>query len=85
MALFKVNTGMRDKEVCFLEVGVGSARTGIGHQRVHHSGRPGEERRRALGGVESSGGSVIDGVRRAHAEYMFRLGGHPIPAMGNSA
>ena len=85
MALFKVNTGTRDKEVCFLrwewEVRVPELDTSvfiIPADRVKN----GEERLVVLNRVARS---VIDGVRGEHADYVFTLRGHPIQAMGNSA
>ena len=85
MALFKVNTGTRDKEVCRLrwdwEVRVPELDTSvfvIPGARVKN----GEERLVVLNRFASS---VIAGVRGQHPEYVFTFRGKPIDAMGNSA
>jgi len=85
MALFKVNTGTRDKEVCLLrwewEVRVPELDTSvfiIPAARVKN----GEERLVVLNRVARS---VIDSVRGEHADYVFALRGRAIQAMGNSA
>lgn len=85
MALFKVNTGTRDKEVCNLkwewEVKVPELDTSvfiIPGDRVKN----GEERLVVLNRVAKS---VIEGVRGEHAEYVFTFHGHPITMMNNSA
>ena len=85
MALFKVNTGLRDKEVCYLkwewEVPVPELNTSvfiIPSQRVKN----GEERLVILNRVAYS---VIESVRGEHPEYVFTLRRSPITMMGNSA
>ena len=85
MALFKVNTGTRDKEVCHLrwewEVPVPELDTSvfiIPSQRVKN----GEERLVVLNRVAKS---VIDSVRGEHAEYVFTYHGHSLTMMNNSA
>ena len=85
MALFKVNTGLRDKEVCYLkwawEVAVPELNTSvfiIPGQRVKN----GEERLVVLNRVAKS---VIDSVRGEHNEYVFTLRGKPLTMMGNTA
>jgi integrase len=85
MALFKVNTGLRDKEVCYLkwdwEVAVPELNTSgfiIPGKRVKN----GEERLVVLNRVAKS---VIDSVRGEHAAYVFTLRGRPLTMMGNSA
>ena len=85
MALFKVNTGTRDKEVCYLrwewEVPVPELDTSvfiIPGKRVKN----GEERLVVLNRVAKS---VIESVRGEHPDYVFTLRGHPITMMGNSA
>ena len=85
MALFKVNTGTRDKEVCYLrwewEVPVPEMDTSvfiIPGQRVKN----GEERLVVLNRVAKS---MIESVRGEHAVCVFTLHGHPITMMGNSA
>ena len=85
MALFKVNTGTRDKEVCNLrwewEVPVPELETAvfiIPSQRVKN----GEERLVVLNRVAKS---VIDSVRGEHREYVFTYHGHSLTMMNNSA
>ena len=84
MALFKVNTGTREKEVCYLrwewEVPVAELGTSvfiIPEDRVKN----GEERLLVLNRVARS---VIEEVRGEHSEYVFTWRGHPITAMNNS-
>ena len=85
MALFKVNTGTREKEVCNLrwewEVPVPELDTSvfiIPEERVKN----GEERLVVLNRVARS---VIEQVRGEHPEYVFTYRGHPITAMNNTA
>lgn len=84
MALFKVITGTRDKEVCFLrwewEVSVPELSTSvfiIPADRVKN----GEDRLLILNRVAKS---VIEEVRGEHAEYVFTFRGSPITKMNNS-
>ena len=85
MALFKVNTGCREREVCGLkwewEVQVPELNTSVfiipGH-RVKN----GEERLVVLNRVAQS---VIEEVRSMHAEYVFTYKGKPQAVMNNSA
>ena len=85
MALFKVNTGTREKEVCTLrwEWEVPVSELGISvfiipEDRVKN----GEERLLVLNRVAMS---VIEEVRGEHPEYVFTYCGHPITVMNNSA
>jgi integrase len=85
MALFKVNTGTRDKEVCHLrwdwEVPVPELNTSvfiIPGQRVKN----GEERLVVLNRVASS---VVESVRGEHREFVFTLRGRPVTMMNNTA
>jgi integrase len=78
MALFKVNTGTRDKEVCYLrwewEVPVPELGTSvfiIPEDRVKN----GEERLLVLSRVAIS---VIEEVRGEHPEHVFTYRDHPI-------
>ena len=84
MALFKVNTGTREKEVCYLrwewEIPVAELGTSvfiIPEDRVKN----GEERMLVLNRVAKS---VIEEVRGEHPEYVFTYRGHPITAMNNT-
>ena len=84
MALFKVNTGTREKEVCYLrwewEIPVAELGTSvfiIPEDRVKN----GEERMLVLNRVAKS---VIEDVRGEHPEYVFTYRGHPITAMNNT-
>ncbi len=84
MALFKVNTGAGEKEVCYLrwewEVPVAELGTSvfiIPEDRVKN----GEERLLVLNRVAMS---VIEDVRGEHPDYVFTYRGHPITAMNNS-
>lgn len=85
MALFKVNVGLRDKEVCHFkwecEVSVPRLNTCvfiIPSQRVKN----GEERLVILNRVAKS---VIESVRDEQAEYVFPLCGGPLTLVGNQA
>ncbi len=84
MALFKVNTGTRDKEVCFLrwewEVAVPELNTSvfiIPQERVKN----GEDRLVILNRIAKS---VIEEMRGKHPEYVFTFRGSPITKMNNS-
>ncbi len=85
MALFKVNTGTRDQEVCNLrwdwEVEVAELDTSvfiIPEEWVKN----GEERLVVLNRVAKS---VIDEVRGNDPEFVFTYKGHSVTAMNNSA
>jgi len=85
MALFKVNTGTRDQEVCNLrwdwEVEVPELDTSvflIPGDRVKN----GEERLVILNRVARS---VIEEVRGQHPVYVFTFRGRPLAGMNNSA
>ena len=84
MALFKVNTGTREKEVCYLrwewEVPVAELGTSVFIIPEDHV-KNGEERLLVLNRVARS---VIDEVRGVHPEYVFTYRGHPITAMNNT-
>jgi len=84
MALFKVNTGCRDAEVCGLkwewEVSVPELNTSvflIPGSKVKN----GDERLVVLNRVAKS---VIDGVRGEHDEYVFVYRGRPIDTIHNT-
>ncbi len=85
MALFKVNTGCREQEVCGLkwqwEVPVPELATSvfiIPGQRVKN----GDERLVVLNRVARS---VIEEIRGEHTEYVFTYRGKPVTAMNNTA
>ena len=85
MALFKVNTGTREKEVCTLrwewEVPVSELGTSvfiIPSDRVKN----GDDRLLVLNRVAKS---VIEDVRGEHPEFVFTYRGHPVTVMNNSA
>ncbi len=85
MALFKVNTGLRDREVCGLrwewEVQVPEIGTSvflIPGTRVKNR----EERIVILNRVAAS---VVNALRGKHKEFVFPYDGHPIGTMNNSA
>lgn len=85
MALFKVNTGCREQEVCGLkwewELPVPELATSvfiIPGQRVKN----GEERLVVLNRVARS---VIEKVRGEHAEYVFTYEGNPVTCMNTQA
>ena len=85
MALFKVNTGTREKEVCYLrwewEIPVTELATSVFVIPQDHV-KNGEERLIVLNRVARS---VIEKVRGEHPEYVFTFRGHPISAMNNTA
>ena len=85
MALFKVNTGCRDQEVCGLkwawEVAVPELATSvfvIPSDRVKN----GEERLVVLNRVASA---VVDSVRGQHPEYVFVFRGKAVGTINNTA
>jgi integrase len=85
MALFKVNTGTREQEVCRLrwdwEVPVPAFDTSvfiIPGERVKN----GEDRLVVLNRVAKS---VIDEVRGEHPEFVFTYRGHPVTSINNTA
>lgn len=85
MALFKVNTGRRDREVCGLkwawEVAVPELATSvflIPGARVKN----GDERLVILNRVAQS---VVNRVRGQHPEYVFVYRGHALQTMNNTA
>jgi integrase len=85
MALFKVNTGCREQEVCGLkwewEVRVPELNASvfiIPGQRVKN----GDERLVVLNRVARS---VIEEVRGEHTEYVFTYRGNPVTAINNTA
>lgn len=85
MALFKVNTGTREQEVCNLrwewEVRVPQLNTSvfiIPEERVKN----GESRLVVLNHVARS---VIEAVRGEHPEFVFTYCGRPVTAMNNTA
>jgi integrase len=84
MALFKVNTGCRDQEVCQLrwewEVPVSELNTSLfilPGDRVKN----GEERLVVLNRVAKS---VIEEVRGSHPEFVFTYRDHPVETMNNT-
>ena len=85
MALFKVNTGCRQEEVCRLkwkwEVKVPEMNTSV---FIIPEGvvKNQEERLIVLNKVAKS---VIDGQRGKHSEYIFTYDGHPVTRINNSA
>jgi len=85
MALFKVNTGIRDKEVCFLrwewEVPVPELNTSV---FIIPEGwvKNGEERLVVLNRIALS---VINELRGEHPEYVFTYKGHHMTKMNNTA
>ncbi len=85
MALFKVNTGTRDKEVCYLrwdwEVPVAELETSV-FIIPSHRVKNGDERLVVLNRVAKS---VIESVRGEHADFVFTYRGGPITMMNNSA
>jgi len=85
MALFKVNTGCRDEEVCALrwdwEVDVAELSTSvfvIPADRVKN----GETRLVLLNRVAKA---VVESMRGIHPEYVFAYRGRPIQTMNNTA
>ncbi len=85
MALFKVNTGCREQEVCNLmwewEIAVPELEASvflIPAMRVKNR----EERLVILNRVAAS---VVDGQRGVHPEFVFTYRGHPVNKMNDSA
>ncbi len=85
MALFKVNTGCRDQEVCSLrwewEIPVPELDTSV-FLIPAHAVKNREDRLVILNRVVRS---VIEEVRGQHTEYVFTYRGHRVTAMNNSA
>ena len=85
MALFKVNTGLRDREVCRLrwewEVQVPELDTSVFIIPKDWT-KNGQERLVVLNQVATS---IVEQVRREHTEFVFTYQGHPIQTMNNTA
>jgi integrase len=85
MALFKVNTGCREAEVCGLrwewEIEVPELDTSVFVIPEEHV-KNREERLVVLNKVAKA---VIDEMRGAHHEHVFTYNGKPIPRMHNTA
>ncbi len=85
MALFKVNTGTREAEVCRLrwdwEVPVPELKTSVFIIPAEHT-KNSEERLVVLNQIAKS---VIEQVRGQHEEYVFTYNGHPVSKMNNTA
>lgn len=93
MALFNVNTGTRDQEVCRLrwdwEIDVPELGTSLflipedfGGRTVNSGVKNGEERLVVLNDVARS---VVESCRGKHPEYVFTYEGEPVGRMNNSA
>ena len=84
MALFKVNTGTREKDLCYLswqwEVPIAELGTSV-FIIPEDWVKNGEERLLVLNRIAMS---VIEKVRGEHPEYVLTYRGHPITAMNNS-
>ena len=85
MALFAVNTGCRDAEICNLRVGMGGCGSRTRHFGLHHPRLLGEERRRSPRCPQPDAHSVIDARRGQHAKYVFGFEGKPVNRMLNTA
>lgn len=85
MALFAVNTGCRDNEICNLqwdwEVKVPSLKTSV-FIVPKELVKNGDERVIVLNRVAES---VIESVRGKHDKYVFTFRGHPVVRMNNGA
>lgn len=85
MALFKVNTGCRDQEVCKLrwdwEIAIPELNTSVFVIPGAHV-KNGQDRLVVLNKVAKS---IIEGMRGQHAEYVFPYKGEPVLRMLNSA
>lgn len=85
MALFKVNTGTREQEVCGLrwewEVPVPQLNTSVFiiPEEWVKNGEP------SLVVINRVARSVIEAVRGEHPEFVFTYRGHPITGMNNTA
>jgi integrase len=94
MALFKVNTGCREQEVCQLkwewEIKIPELNTSIfiipayikRNSKLIRLVKNGEDRLVVLNQVAAK---VIEQQRGQHPEYVFTYRGHPLTAMNNSA
>lgn len=85
MALFKVNTGMREQEVCTLrwdwEVPVPELNTSV-FIIPAHSVKNREERLVVLNRIAKS---VVEEVRSHHPDYVFTYKGKPVQNINNSS
>lgn len=85
MALFKVNTGCRDQEVCGLrwewEVEVPELETTVFLIPGDHV-KNGDERLVVLNRVARA---VVESVRGQHSEFVFTYRGHRVETMNNNA
>lgn len=94
MALFKVNTGCREQEICQLlwewEIKVPELNTSVfiipahitKNGKLHSIVKNGEDRLVVLNSVASS---IIDQAREKHKKYVFTYKGQPVKNMNNSA
>jgi integrase len=93
MALFNVNTGTRDQEVCLLrwdwEIEIPELDTSVflipedfGGRTANSGVKNGEDRLVVLNDVARS---VVESCRGKHADYVFTYLGEPVGRMNNSA
>jgi len=84
MALFKVNTGCREREVCSLkwewEIAIPELSTSV----FIIPGQKVKNRIDRLVVLNRVAGSVIESVRGQHSEFVFSFRGKPIQRMNNS-
>lgn len=85
MALFKVNTGCREQEVCLLrwewEVQIPELNTSV----FLIPGQIVKNREDRLVVLNKIAKSVIEEIRGLHPQYVFTYKGHPVGKMNNSA
>ncbi|MBV9576660.1 MAG: site-specific integrase [Gammaproteobacteria bacterium] len=85
MALFAVNTGCRDTEICRLRWDWEIPITGLGFSVFIIPGENVKNREDRLVVLNKAARSVIERVREQHAEYVFTYKGKPISRMLRSA
>ena len=95
MALFAINTGSRDKEVCFLrweyEVKIPELNTSVFIIPAHIMGENGERKRLIKNGrdrlvvLNEAAQAVLEKARGRHPVYVFSYKGTSVVRIGNSA
>ena len=85
MALFAVNTGCRDREVCGLRWELGGRGSRAWHLGVHRAGPAGQERRRSAGRSQPRRSICDRGASGMHPTHVFTFDGKPMSSMLNSA
>jgi integrase len=85
MALFKVNTGCREQEVCGLRWEWGDKRHDLGTSVIKIPGQQVKNGEDRIVMHNREAFAVIEAQRGLHKVYLFPYGGHRVSRMHNSA